>query len=244
MVHHLSTWFNSKSACVLQVLQSIHPELRTVVIQGFLINAVCRRARPAHLVSQTTKPQPAFPNASQPRGMAQLEVSTRLGSHSPGAQNCGNSRLPHQGRLPTRQISTSGVPSHHQHSHTHHNPVAWLSLKSVRVLGVTHLELRTVVIQGFLIKDFCRRARSAHLVSQTTKTQPAFPHASQPRGMAQLEVSTCLGSHSPGTQNCGNSRLPHQGRLPTRRISTSGVSNNQDTTSIPTRIATPWHGSA
>ena len=109
MVHHLSTWFNSKTACVLQVLQSIHPELRTVVIQGFLINAVCRRARPAHLVSQTTKPQPAFPNASQPRGMAQLEVSTCLGSHSPGAQNCGNSRLPHQGRLPTRRISTSGV---------------------------------------------------------------------------------------------------------------------------------------
>ena len=234
--------------------------------------------------------------------MAQLEVSTRLGSHSPGAQNCGNSRLPHQGLLPTRQISTSGVPSHHQHSHTHHNPVAWLSLKSVRVLGVTHPELRTVVIQGFLIKAVCRHAGSAHLVSQTTKTQPAFPHASQPRGMAQLEVSTCLGSHSPGAQNCGNSRLPHQGRVPTRQISTSGVSttkpqpafpnasqprgmaqlevstclgshspgaqncgnsrfphqgrlptrqisisgvsNNQATTSIPTCIATPWHGSA
>ena len=89
-----------------------------------------------------------------------------------------------------------------------------------------------MVIQGFLIKAVCRRARSAHLVSQTTKTQPAFPHASQPRGMAQLEVSTCLGSHSPGAQNCGNSRFPHQGRLPTCQISTSGVSNNQATISI------------
>ena len=56
----------------------------------------------------------------------------------------------------------------------HRNPVAWLSLKSVRVLGVTHLELRTVVIQGFLIKAVCQRARLARLVSQTTKPQSAF----------------------------------------------------------------------
>ena len=104
-------------------------------------------------------------------------------------------------------FSTTGTPVPQQASQTY-QVFIWLSLKSVRVLRVTHLELRTVVIQGVLVTANCTHVvHNRHTLTTTSLANLPSLY------LAELEVSTCLVSHSPSTQNCGNSRRPRHSQL-------------------------------
>ena len=169
---------------------------------------------------------------------AQLEVSTCLVSHSPGTQNCGNSRLPHQSHSArSRPTPTLHTPTLHTPTWTTRRNHLQQILPEPRQSTQTftswaQLEVSTCLVSHSPGTQNCGNSRLPHQShsarSRPTKTlhtptwttprnhlQQMLPESTQSTqtftSWAQLEVSTCLVSHSPGTQNCGNSRLPHQG---------------------------------